>query len=107
MQFQSQIVQRSILQCELIQYPEKAVEIQSKMKEIDNWLLNASKPRNFDPEDPANEVSVLINSFEELVANLEDMGVSHAYKLTVRQFYARVRYYKKKHAKQGSKGNNH
>jgi hypothetical protein len=63
---------------------------------VTEWLLDQTRPKNFIPTDPENVISKLQTSYEDLFANLEDLGVKNIYKVTVYQCYSRIRFYKKK-----------
>ncbi len=99
MNYHSNIIQKALLQCDYILRGNK--ESIKKITQLDDWFIEQTKPKNFDPSDPNNDVNSMLSSFEDLCANIEDLGVTNPYKLTVKRFYSRVRYYKKKHSKQG------
>ncbi len=101
MNYYSQLNQRALFQCEYI-LSGGDESILEKVKSIDDWIIEQAEPKSFDPDDSKNVVSQLIESYEDLSANLEELGVKKPFELSVYKFYSRVRYYKKKHSKSKS-----
>lgn len=53
-------------------------------------------PKIFIQGHPDNCITAFEISFEELCANLEEIGVMNPKRLTVFEFYSKIRYFKKK-----------
>lgn len=57
-------------------------------------------PKNLDGQDTDNHVANMERSFEMLCTSMEELGVESVHTITVFQFYAKIRYFKKKQADQ-------
>jgi hypothetical protein len=71
-------------------------EDSTKMDQLYDYFLERAKPQKFNPFEPDNVLTVSEMQFEEMIATMEDQGVSSAKRLTEFEFYTRIKFYQKK-----------
>lgn len=79
---------------------EKYIKIIQRVTDFQVSLLS---PKNFDPSDSNNYISLVEKSFENLCTTLEEWGIVQPHRLTVFQFYSKIRYFKEKKSKSARK----
>ena len=58
-------------------------------------------PRVLDPHNPENVIKASEESFEDVCTVMQENGVVNPKDLTEFEFYSKLRYYEKKHSKNG------
>lgn len=71
-------------------------EIVAKINEITLYQIGLMLPHSFDSSNPDNFLKGVELSFESVCTNLEEMGVTNPKRLTVFEFYSKIRYFKNK-----------
>lgn len=57
-------------------------------------------PKNFDTTHTDNHVADIERSFENVCTSMQELGITDVHGLSTFQFYAKIRYFKKKQAAQ-------
>jgi len=69
-----------------------------QINSISDYQIGLMKPKVFAEGHPDNCINEIELAFESLCTNLEEMGVMNPKKLTVFEFYSKIRYFKSKKA---------
>lgn len=83
-----------IIRCRVLE--DLSEEDRKQMDLLHAYFSDNTKPMKFNPFEPENILSVSEMQFEDMVATMEDQGVSTAKKLTEYEFYTRIKFYQKK-----------
>lgn len=89
-----QLKDKAILQIKYIKTGDATLIAQ--INAITDYQLSLLAPAVFDPADPQNSIVKMELSFESLCTQLEELGVQNPKRLTVFEFYSKIRYFKAK-----------
>lgn len=96
MRYFQQLKDKALLQIEFIKTQNH--ELINRINAISTYQVNLLSPKIFASENPDNCIRASELAFEALCTNLEELGVMQPKKLTVFEFYSKIRYFKtKKH----------
>lgn len=63
---------------------------------VTDFQISMLVPGNFNPESTDNSITRMELSFESLCTNLEELGIQNPKRLSVFEFYSKIRYFKAK-----------
>lgn len=99
MNYYEQIKRKSLAYIDyVLRFNKEALKI---IRDVDIYLMNHMKPKRFSSEDKENVILQHDNAFENLCIALEQSGIQQPKKLTVFEFYKRLKYIEKQNKKHG------
>lgn len=72
------------------------IDLIGQINAITDYQVALMNPKIFAFESPDNCIRKMEEAFENLCTNLEELGVMNPKKLTVFEFYSKIRYFKTK-----------
>lgn len=94
MNYFQQIKEKVLLQIKFLKTSDASLIPQ--INNVSEFQLTMMNPKIFIEGHPDNCITLAEIAFEELCSVLESMGVSNPKRLTVFEFYSKIRYFKKK-----------
>lgn len=79
------------------QYIKKRdASIKDKIKVYTDYQISIIAPKNLNPSDTKNYIKQIEMSFEDLCTSMEELGVKDPKRLSIFEFYGKIRYFEAK-----------
>lgn len=94
MNYFEQVKQKTLLQLKYLQSGDQ--KYVKQINAVTDYQLSMIAPSDFDGESRQNTINAMELSFESLCTNLEELGIQRPKRLSVFEFYSKIRYFKAK-----------